>query len=369
MTVMVSRHLTSQQLLALDIVLLDDPSGRRAWQEWHSLRLAGDVTAEEYPLLPLIYERAQGWGASSPLMPRLKGIYRRAWTKNQLLLHSFDELLDRFEQAGIPVMCLRDVAADLGCYAPVRLRSLDRLDLAVLPENLPRAISLLSALDWLPVPSISTLDTASFRQWETLQRFQNPARQILYLHWHVLPGVPSPEIDRQIWQSASSIHLNGRQMLMPDPESQLLLISLGVNPPSPQRLISLVDACLLLRSDVMDWNKLLESAFKFRLVLPLLTTLQRLNSVADDIASGWVIDLLASAKLGALCRLEQYADIQPAGGCALLPRVAKWLTRYCRFSTWNGVHPSPGSFLDFLACQLRLERRRDVIKRFFYSSG
>src|SRR4029434_4614276 len=78
----------------------------QAVEEWRSLR--GDLVlddiwdAETHRLLPLVYRRLVQLGVNDPVLPRLKGLHRRAWYQNQLNLSRSVPFLTLLEEADIP---------------------------------------------------------------------------------------------------------------------------------------------------------------------------------------------------------------------------------------------------------------------------
>ena len=88
-----------EQLL---LVALGDPdSAAEAWKSLPASFSLDDLEPGSFELLPLVYRNVAQTDPADPLLPRLKGIYRRSWVKNNLLLGRTSEI-GTYEWPGAP---------------------------------------------------------------------------------------------------------------------------------------------------------------------------------------------------------------------------------------------------------------------------
>jgi hypothetical protein len=83
-------------------VALGNPDGAVA--TWERLRPGFDLDRLEpgsFVLLPLTYRALVDGGSDEPLLPRLKGIYRSTWVKNNLLVERTRETHEVLAEAGV----------------------------------------------------------------------------------------------------------------------------------------------------------------------------------------------------------------------------------------------------------------------------
>ncbi len=135
--------------------MLDDPAAVRAsLGEWKASVDLNDVEHGSLRLLPLLYRNLQRHGVEDDAMPRLKGIYRNAWVRNQLVLEHGLRASSALSEQGLDSIVLKGAAllAD-GSYSELALRPMEDFDLLVRPADFRRAIDALRAIGWEFHPS------------------------------------------------------------------------------------------------------------------------------------------------------------------------------------------------------------------------
>ena len=101
-----------------------------------------------FALLPLVYRRLEEAGVRDPRLPRLAGIYRSNWVKNQLHIERLPSLLEPLTAAGIESLVVGGAAVATRYYTQLGLRPILQLELVVSPEHGTRAGSVLSSSGW-----------------------------------------------------------------------------------------------------------------------------------------------------------------------------------------------------------------------------
>ena len=112
-----------------------------AWGEWRRAEPDLDVIEKgSYRLLPLLYRNLGPQLADDPDIGRLKGIYRRSWTVNQIGLRIGRQGIDALRGAGLDVVALKGAALLDSAYHDRGARPMGDVDLAVPEEHIPEAV-------------------------------------------------------------------------------------------------------------------------------------------------------------------------------------------------------------------------------------
>ncbi|MEM6327277.1 MAG: hypothetical protein AAF791_09185, partial [Bacteroidota bacterium] len=77
---------TPDQVRLVRTCTLSGDAGDRAWHEWSATLDLNDVDPGSQRLLPLLYRRLVDRGIEADHLDRLKGVYRRSWYDNTMLL-------------------------------------------------------------------------------------------------------------------------------------------------------------------------------------------------------------------------------------------------------------------------------------------
>jgi hypothetical protein len=102
---------TKDQELFLQAALMKGEDAINAWKEWsNTVDLEGYHDSATFRIMPLLYLNLQRHGIKDPFMNKLKGIYRKAWYKNQRLYHDMSKILQYIHDAGVQTMLLNGSA-------------------------------------------------------------------------------------------------------------------------------------------------------------------------------------------------------------------------------------------------------------------
>ena len=346
---------TDEQELLLRVAL-----GREAEVEpaWLAARQTLDLDRLEegsYSLLPLVCRRLVEALPDEPLLPRLKGIYRHTWSKNQILLDDLRRTLELLSGAGAEPVVVGG-AARLGYYPELGLRTLSELELLVREHDVEPA---LRAVGWrgegVPqrvLAGRSTLDVAA-------------GPRPFALHWRLLPEFPGGS-DRLETRERED---GGRALATTD---ELLHTCLGEARTALRANVQwIADAAVIVRTGEVDWSRLVELAEELRAQLRLRDTLRYVAGVVDAELPEAVLarldrfqpnrrDVLAHKLSGSGGRVlgelpRTLATFVRAGGGALgLPRFLS--------TTWNVEHswqlPLVAARKGALTIATRAQRRR-----------
>ena len=137
---------TTAPELLLRTALSPEADSRRAWRtlgpEFDPRALAPGAIS----VLPLLYRRLLVDAPEDPRLPHLKGVYRNAWVRNNLLAEQLKAILAAFRSADIPVILVGSLGAAVRYYEELGLRPTPALDLLVPAAAIPGARRALGAL-------------------------------------------------------------------------------------------------------------------------------------------------------------------------------------------------------------------------------
>ena len=159
-------------------------SGDEAKLAWEHIRPQFNIDRlgpESVRLLPLLYRNLESIQADDPVLPRLRGLYRQTWYKNQILFHDMETVLRRFNATGLEALVVRGMAIALRYYGDFGLRPMNAFDLLIQPPSAPEAFRLVEELGWSPIDMGASMSDRCSR------RFQS-SRSSCRIHWSV-PGV------------------------------------------------------------------------------------------------------------------------------------------------------------------------------------
>jgi hypothetical protein len=305
---------TQQQELLLHAALLKGRGAIDAWSEWRSRVDIDDIDRLDpgsYRILPLLYRNLNNQGVEDPLMMRLKGVYRLAWYKNQMLFHTMANLLRSFHDAGIKTMVLKGAALTVLFYKDYGLRPMDDFDVLVHTEQAIPAINLLKKLGWKPK---SFEPTEEYINVSYSHGFRDGADREFDLHWHVLSQSRKRDSDDDFWEGAIEIKIHDVPAYALNPADQLLHICIhGTKWDVTPTLRWVEDAIMILTTleSGIDWNRLIAQAEKRRLILPLQDTLIYLRDTFDAPIASEILQSINDIPVPRIERIEYKITVSP----------------------------------------------------------
>jgi hypothetical protein len=294
------------QLLLLQLCLQKE--GERAvvaWECWKKKVNLDDLDHASFRIMSLAYTRLVELQIPDPDLGRIKGIYRYQWTKNKLAFRGKAELLHAFAAAAIPTLLLKGAALCQTVYRDPTARPMHDLDLLVPVNDAARVVRLLQERGWLaqhfaPEVIIQHLHACSFL---------HPQYGELDLHWHVLRSYCHAGKDAELWAAAVEHLFEGAPTKILCPADQFLhACEHGMHHSPSSSLQWLVDACLILRHSrsPMDWERLLDQARQFELVLPVYQTLCYLKEQFQESVPDKVLQDLSHSPVALTARVEYF---------------------------------------------------------------
>ena len=282
-----SWHPTPAQELLLEACLASEDLAAQALRlSMQSMDLQ-QIDGGSYRLLPLLASRIFAVEMKPEMRALIKGVYRRTWYHNQLLLAEGAKVASSLAAAGIPVMLLKGIPLALECYRDIGVRPMGDLDLAVPVEFARRAAELMIAEGWEPeaTPLKGTMTPGRIKGpgWSPGPRaieafdsryfhvrhahgFRKPNGLGVDLHWHVFQEDCDPHSDDNTWAGARLASHAPFAFLVPPGHEHLLLILAHAARWSPVPSIRWVaDAATLIKSSPkLDWENFVASAVRRR---------------------------------------------------------------------------------------------------------
>src|SRR5215813_6004791 len=269
---------TREQELLLRAALLEDENCIAAWEQWKSRVDVDRIDVGSKRLLPLVHRNLLNRNVEDPLMVKLKAVYRRTWYENQLLFHRVSLLLTAFREAGIETIVLKGAALALLHYKDTGLRPMNDFDVMVRVEQRTAAIDVMSKQGWKPMPRSPEALTDSYLSVVNSHGFTHTNVAECDLHWHLFPECCQADADDDFWEQSVPFEIHGTSSRSLAPTDQLLHVCVhGAewNPIPPLRWVA--DAMMILKTSVIDWDRLVAQGRHRRLILPLRDTLDYLS--------------------------------------------------------------------------------------------
>ncbi|QOY87559.1 hypothetical protein [Paludibaculum fermentans] len=182
-------------LFLLDALMLEDEPALEAWRAWRAIANMDRLDAASFRLLPALAARLEPWLAGDPQRAILTGICRRGWSQAQMRRKVLAEAVSVLAGADVPAQAAGPVDwADRYWPAGV-MRSIESLNLDVVPADVNRAVETLMQAGWT-VEGRSPAGSWFELRFAPPVRLRNRAGVGVRVHWRGLPNsdVVLPEL-------------------------------------------------------------------------------------------------------------------------------------------------------------------------------
>jgi Uncharacterised nucleotidyltransferase len=329
-----------EQALVLQAALNPPQQARVAWESWRARVDFDEIDHGSARLLPLVYRNLGAEAFDPEVAGRIKGIYRRSWTHNQMLFRRAAGAIAKLGAAGIETMVLKGASLSLLAYGSPGVRPMDDVDVLVPLGRRVDAVKVLRTAGWRP-------EKADAEGWAEVHHsigIDGPEGGNVDLHWFSLW---QPARDDPLWSGAVPLELSGVQTLAPSPADQLLLVCVHGTPWSPLPPFRwIADAATVIRSarDDLDWDRLVVEAGRRQLTVAVAAALSYLRDEFDLAVPQIAVDRLSAAPASRHERAAFRAAGRPDGPTRTL-RMA-W-DRYRRLRDLDTGAPRPSGFPSF----------------------
>jgi hypothetical protein len=254
--------------LLLKAALLKGGDMFKAYRQWKAMvDFEKDVENASFRTLPLLYQNLHAHGVTDELMPRFKGIYRKAWSKNQLLFFKAGKVLKFLEGQGIKTLVMKGIPLSILFYKNFATRPMADMDVLVPLGDARKVVELLQDAGWkLYNPQYLEFNLKYGRS----ATFADDEKTELDLHWHPVFEAHGDISEDYFWNEAIPLEVAGAKTLSfgaTDLFFHTIVHGLRYNPEPPIRWIA--DALTILRAEdhQIDWNRLLAQTQQFRVTL------------------------------------------------------------------------------------------------------
>jgi Uncharacterised nucleotidyltransferase len=289
---------SAEQELLLRAALLDEEPSREAWA---TLRPELDVERLEIgsmALLPLLYVRLTDRGATEHFLPRLKGVYRYTWYRNQVAQQSLASVLGTLEGRGIETIVIQEAALVLAYYRRLGVRQLEEPAVLVRSSSRDDALGALAGAGWERTPAGSGGHRAVAREKAGVS-----LRSALF--WRALLELESgEEAEAQLWRSRRETEVEGVATSVLSPTHALLHTCVD-GARNRGGIMWVADAYSILgaASADVDWSELVDEARRIHCALRVRDALAYLAEALDAPVPRGVREELASTPTGGRERL------------------------------------------------------------------
>jgi putative nucleotidyltransferase-like protein len=331
--------------LLLQTVFLRPDRALEAWAAARPVLAADRLDPGAVRLLPLVWKRLEDLGAQDPVLPRLRGIYRRTWAANGVLFRKAADALGSLHEAGIPTMVLNGAAIVPRDYGDAGLRPMADCDILVSPERACEAVALLRQRGWR---SLGPSSFAADRLLVTSSLlFVDRHGDRLDLHWYVFEECCYRGADDDWWAGSASASLEGTPTRRPRPDDQLLHTCARLGRMSVTSPIWAADVVLTVTRHQLDWPRVINQARARRLVATLRETLSWLGTLVDVPVPPSVLDEISNLDATRLeCTERIHRDLILPVRRATAPLMRYW--RYAALMDQNRASRETVGIMQFL---------------------
>jgi O-antigen/teichoic acid export membrane protein len=251
---------TALQERLLLAALGDPDSAADAWTSLPDTFSVDDLEPGSFELMPLVYRNIAAARPHDPELPRLKGIYRRSWVKNNLLLGRTSEIAETLRAAEIPALFLEGPSYAARFYGDLALRPTSSVHVLVPPSDAAEASVRLGRGGWTTRPG-----SGAYPGWRLL--FDGGGnicvlRSSLAFDYVASGDEPAEEA---LWRAAERHPVGETEVLVPTPTDAVLAACVaGVRYGPLPNTQWLTDAVMILRAAEADWDRLIDLAVTHR---------------------------------------------------------------------------------------------------------
>lgn len=290
-----------------------------------------------------------GWGIPDALSNQLRWQAQSVRRGNRRLLERLASIVRAFRCAGVDVLLLKGAALNLTAYECPTLRPMTDLDLLIRPDDAEAADRVLGSVGFERGQSLMRSDffPTFFYAAEYVNGDDRPVR--VDLHGRPLRplGYAQPELSSAFWEHARTIERNGTEYRVLADEEQLIHLTTHSACHGHERLLWLYDICRLIdtRGGGLDWTRVVDSAKRFGLALPVRQALQRVDRLWPTVVPQSVLTRLESVPVTwreRICLAQAPHDAsRPIRHLAVDLLCARGVRLRCGYA-WRYVFPGAG---------------------------
>ena len=309
-----------RQLLAVAL-----GTGEEALAAWQALRPTLDLDNLEpgsFTLLPLVYRTLAECGSDDPLLPRLKGIQRNAWVRNNLLLERTGQTAEVLEAAGIRPLFVGGTLFASRFFPDVGLRPTAAVEVLIDSDHAADTCAPLAGAHWTFRPDI-TEGPAGPLYFSDAHENLCIVRTALGFDFALAGDVALAHAP--LWENAEPQQLRfGASPLFPAPtEALLVALVLGARRKPTPSIAWILDTVMILRhaADRIDWQRFFDLGLPRGQALRLREALGYVSGLPHVDVPRPALDRLAATRVNLAERLIYAGAAGSAPRLGALPEV------------------------------------------------
>jgi len=299
---------SKKQQLLLDASLFSGEKPLNSWRKWTGSIDLNEIDPGSYRLLPLAVHNLVREGVNDPFIRKFKGLKKKTWLKNQILLKTLKDVLTLFHNHGIKTMVLKGAALIPLYFKDLSIRPQNDVDILVYPESALTAVKILNDSGWRIKGKFKRKITKETLNVRNSLNFENGTVSSVDLHWHALAECIDPGADRDFWKHAQSLEIDGIKTHVMSHEDQLYLTCVHALRHQPQweplsSVNWIADCMYILRESVhkIDFNRMRDQARSHSLILPLRISM---NYLRQQYAAAIPLGFIRRLRDTAITRIE-----------------------------------------------------------------
>jgi hypothetical protein len=330
------------QELLLVAALADGSAAVGAWMDVRPRLSIDELELGSFALLPLIYRNLSAAGHDDVDLPRLKGIYRRTWVRNNLLVERTAATAGALLESGIRAEFIEGVVLASRVYGELGLRPTSFVDVLVEELDLSGALAAVARAGWTERPGRAPSRGARY----VFDREGNACilRTVLAADSPRTAGAGAVAF---LWETGEPHSLGGVAVPVPPPAETLLATCATHARVDARRSVQwVVDAKMLLRAGV-DWEGLFALARESGQVARLRDVLGLLARLPGSRPPREVCDRFLAAEVSRRERVAYLCTVGAVRGPGSLPMlVGEHLAATADRSALGVVATFPGFLRD-----------------------
>ena len=251
-------HPSAEQGFLLRASILHGDAAIRAWNKWQDLVDFEEIDYGSIQLLALLYKNLKLHQIIHPSIDIFRGIYRRIWYQNHVLLAKMIPVLKALHELKFDAMLLEGAALTLTQYKDNGLRPIHDFVVVVPPEQGERTVSAMVEIGWSQKPVSAGLTGAIFRAERASDGLQKEAVPVFELRASLFPQSDKGNTDEVFWKDAVMTYISGVPTRTLNTTDQLLHACIQTTRwHHLMPLSGFGDAMFVLENsrDVIDWNR------------------------------------------------------------------------------------------------------------------
>ncbi|BAQ64669.1 nucleotidyltransferase family protein [Geminocystis sp. NIES-3709] len=274
---------THEQQLLLKASLLKGEKAINAYREWINLVDIDTLDSESNSLLGLLYRNLIDNKIESQHLPRLKGINRYNWTKNQLFISSFFKIAQVFADFKIDFICFDDLALVSNDYQDYGNKIIKNIGILIKEKNLEKANKILLNLGW---------QTQNNQVLHNELMWKNDQQQLLCLKYRIFTVEPQEYINEQLWLNTTEQNIAKIPTKILNSVDRFLISCLKANQNYNRLSATKITDAMMIIKNHCNWVDLVNKTQRYELIIPVRNMLCFLSNILEVKIPDWVLSSL-----------------------------------------------------------------------------